>query len=252
MLQVAARHAVPVRPTAEVTLVDWDRSEAEDKVVAAALYESVHAADADLMELVRSLTEEEKDRIFDAYVGKRTNRRHKPGRAFERISYRFDVLSDYGGFRDLQRHRMLTIEWQRLTTAHGYVLPPEVAEIGDHEAQWVRAMDEAARLYEALCSAHGEQVAQYAVPFAFRVRFMMQMNAREAFHLLELRSQRQGHPNYRRICQEMHRQIRDVAGHRRIARAMQFVDYEDYDLERLEAERHAENRLRRAADAAAR
>ena len=82
-------------------------------------------------------------------------------------------------------------------------------------------------------------MAQYAVPFAFRLRYSMQMNAREAFHLLELRSQQAGHPAYRRIAQEMHRLIRDQAGHRVIADAMSYVDHETYDLARLESERRA-------------
>lgn len=246
MESIASAYNIPARSTDEVTLVDWDREHGEDKIIAAALYESSHTGDADLLPFVSTLSEEEKDRIFDAYVGKRTNRRHKPGRAFERIGYRFDVLSDYGGFRDLQRHRMLTIEWQRLTTSHGYVTPGEVADLGQHTEPWHRAMAEARTLYDRLVKEVGAQVAQYAVPFAYRLRFMLQMNAREAMHLIELRSQRQGHPNYRRICQQMHRLIRDVAGHHRIAGAMQFVDHDEYDLERLEAERHAENRARQA------
>jgi thymidylate synthase ThyX len=88
----------------------------------------------------------------------------------------------------------------------------------------------------------GRDVAQYAVPFAYRVRFVMQLNAREAFHLLELRTARGGHEAYRRICREMHRQIRDVAGHAAIADAMRFVDHADYGLARLEGERRAEQR----------
>ena len=82
-------------------------------------------------------------------------------------------------------------------------------------------------------------VAQYAVPFANRVRFYMNMNAREAFHMLELRTQQGGHPDYRAVCQEMHRQIRDIAGHTRIAEAMEYVDHHNYDLARLETERRA-------------
>jgi thymidylate synthase ThyX len=249
MADTAAKSDLLMRPADEVTLVDWDRDRGEDKIAAAALYEAGHAADADLLAFVGTLSEDEKDRIFQGYLGNRTNRRHKPGRAFERISYRFDILSDYGGFRDLQRHRMLTIEWQRLTTKHGYVMPDEVAELGDHQSRWRQAMDAAAETHELIRRSVGEQVAQYVVPFAYRVRFMMQMNAREAFHLIELRSQRQGHPNYRRICQEMHRQIGEVAGHLRVARAMKFVDYEEYDLERLESERRSASRVGQAMDA---
>ena len=68
----------------------------------------------EVLRRVRALGAEDRRAIMRAYVGERTNRRHRPGRAFERTDYRFDVVSDYGAFRDLQRHRMLTIEWQDL------------------------------------------------------------------------------------------------------------------------------------------
>ena len=71
----------------------------------------------------------------------------------------------------------------------------------------------------------------------------MQMNAREAMHLCELRSSPQGHPSYRRVAQEMHRLIAEQAGHRAIAAAMRYVDHGTYDLERLDAERAAEARV---------
>ena len=179
--------------------------------------------------------------MIAALVGDRRNRRHKPGRAFERVTYRFDVLSDYGNFRDLQRHRMLTIEWQRLTARHGFITPDEIVETGQG-ALWEEAMERGARLYETIRSELGPDVAQYVVPFAYKIRYMMQMNVREAFHLIELRTQPAGHPGYRRVCQEMHRLIRDVAGHHSVADAMRFVDYSNPDLERLEAERRAEQK----------
>ena len=127
-----------------------------------------------------------------AYVGERANRRHKPGRAFERTGYRFDVLADYGAFRDLQRHRMLTIEWQPLTPDHGYVTPGAVDDAG--VAERVRRGDGALgrALRRAGADAFPAQAA-YAVSLAYRMRYVMQMNAREAMHLLELRTGPQGH-----------------------------------------------------------
>ena len=172
-------------------------------------------------------------------VGERSNRRHKPGRAMERTAYRFDVLCDFGAFRDLQRHRMLTLEWQRLGTRLGYDTPPDIVEAG-HAPAWVGVMDRAGELYEKTRDQLGADVAQYVVPFAFNIRFMMEMSPREAFHLIELRTQPAGHIAYRRVCQEMHRQIRDVAGHHLVAEAMKYVDYSDVDLERLQSERRAE------------
>jgi hypothetical protein len=162
----------------------------------------------------------------------------------ERSDYRFDILCDYGIFRDLQRHRILSLDWQRLGTAHGYVTPRSIGDI-DAEPAWHDAIGAAAELYGQLAVDLDPMVAQYAVPFAFRIRFYMQLNAREAFHLIELRTAQGGHPDYRRVCLEMHRLIRDQAGHTAIADAMSFVDASDVELGRLETERAAE--ARRAA-----
>jgi thymidylate synthase ThyX len=219
----------------EVTLTDFD-PDGEVKVVAAALYSSSDLPDDQLLAKARRMSAEERRAVLDAYIGHRANRRHKPGRAFERTRYRFDVLADYGAFRDLQRHRLLTLEWQRLTTAHGYVEPEAIEEAGAL-ADWRRVMDRSADLHDALV-AHGLlHAAAYAVAMAYRVRFYMDMNAREAMHVIELRTSPQGHPSYRRICQRMHRAIAEVAGHRAIAAAMQFADHSAVELERLQAER---------------
>ncbi|GIT46779.1 MAG: hypothetical protein Ct9H300mP12_13640 [Acidimicrobiales bacterium] len=134
----------------------------------------------------RSMTVEERLTVLRAMVGERTNRRHRPGRALERPSYRFDVLSDYGAFRDLQRHRMMTIDWQRLSPDHGYVRPPEVDEAGAG-GRFDSAMERSRDLHDALLEPFPDQ-ASYAVSLAFRVRYLMHMNAREAMHVLELRS----------------------------------------------------------------
>jgi thymidylate synthase ThyX len=230
-------------PQEEVTLSDFD-PEGEVKVVAAALYAASTLPDDQLLGVARRMSAEERRQVLDGYVGARGNRRHKPGRAFERTSYRFDILGDYGSFRDLQRHRLLTLEWQRLSTAHGYVMPEAVADAGG-QADWERVMDESAAVWEAIATAGMPEVAAYAVSMAYRVRFTMQMNAREAMHVIELRTMPQGHPSYRRICQAMHRLIAEQAGHRGIASAMRFADHSEVALERLEAERAAERRRQR-------
>jgi thymidylate synthase ThyX len=221
----------------EVSLVDWD-PEAETKLAAASLYAATDLPDDQLLAHVRSLSDADRAALISAYVGERTNRRHKPGRAMERSYYRFDILSDYGAFRDLQRHRMLTLEWQRISPTHGYVTPSSITDLAATQ-RWEEAMERAAGLYGRIAASHGAVVAQYAVPFAYKVRYVMEMNAREAFHLLELRSQQAGHPDYRRVAQQMHRLIREEAGHRLIADAMSYVDHDSYDLARLDSERRA-------------
>ncbi len=226
-------------PRQTVTLVDWD-PEAEEKIVAAALYSASDLPEDQILEKVKTMPDEDRLRILRAYAGERGNRRHKPGRALERAHYRFEVFSDYGAFRDLQRHRMLTIEWQDLTPVHGYEIPAEVEEAG-LASVFREAMSRSADLWARLDPQLHAQ-AQYAVCMAYRVRYVMEMNAREAMHLIELRSSPQGHPSYRRIAREMHRQIAEVAGHRAVAEMMKYVDFGDVDLERLEAERRAERK----------
>ena len=224
----------------EVTLTDFD-PDGETRVVAAALYASTRLPDAQLQERARTMTAEQRAAVLRAYVGERANRRHKPGRAFERTSYRFDILGDYGAFRDLQRHRMLTLEWQPLSPHHGYLMADSVAEVGAAD-DWKRVMDRTAELYEAIENAGHTGIGSYAIPMAYRVRFYMDMNAREAMHTIELRTGPAGHPSYRRVCQTMHRLIAEQAGHTAIAEAMKYVDHGEVELERLEAEKAAEKR----------
>jgi thymidylate synthase ThyX len=243
--EAAARRVgdTPSASSAEVTLTDFD-PDGEQKVAAAALYTHSALPDDQLLTLVRGLAPDDRAAIIAAYVGRRENRRHKPGRAFERTSYRFDVLTDYGAFRDLQRHRLLTLEWQPLSTRHGFTEPAAIEEAGALD-DWRRVMEQSADLYEKLAAGGFREIAPYAVVMAYRVRFYMEMNAREAMHVIELRTAPQGHPAYRRVCQLMHRAIAEVAGHRAIAAAMQFADHSQVELERLQSERAIERKRNR-------
>ena len=223
-------------PGAEVTLADFD-PEGEVKVVAAALYPASALPLDRLLAAARGMTTEERIRVLRTCAGNRENRRHRPGRAFEHATYTFDVVSDYGAFRDLQRHRMLTVDWQELTTRHGYTPLSEAGAEAGAAADWRRVMDDSAALRERLAHRCSPAVAQYAVSMAYRIRFYMRMNAREAMHVVELRTTPQGHPAYRRICQRMHRLIAERAGHAAIAAAMTFADHSPVALERLASER---------------
>jgi thymidylate synthase ThyX len=232
----------PVAPSPEVTLVDFD-PDAEDKLLAAICYSRSTLSETVLLDRVRQLGADERASLIRAYVGDRENRRHRPGRAFERVDYRFDILSDYGAFRDLQRHRMLTIEWQPLTPNHGYTRPELVEEAGVG-GLFDETMERSARLFDDMRPRFPQQ-ASYAVSMAYRLRYVMQFNAREAMHMLELRSSPQGHPSYRRLALEMHRSIAEQAGHHAIAAAMSHMTTETPELERLASERHAEARRQR-------
>ncbi len=227
----------------EVTLSDFD-PEGEVKIVAAALYAVSDLPDETLIAAARRMTADQRAAVLRAYIGERSNRRHRPGRAFERTAYRFDVLTDYGAFRDLQRHRLLTLEWQPLTSRHGYT-EPEAIRVAGAGSDWDRVMDASAELHEALLAAGHRAASQYAVVMAYRVRFYMEMNAIEAMHLIELRTAQQGHPAYRRVCQRMHTLIGERAGHRAVADAMVFADHSEVELERLGSERALERKRER-------
>ena len=216
-----------------VTLVDWDPA-GEEKMLAAMLYPYADLPEHQIRQRVAAMTVGERVELVRAYAGDRTNRRHKPGRALERIGYRFDVLSDYGAFRDLQRHRLLTVEWQDLAPHHGFVRPESI-ESARVQHLFDDTMQRSADLYDVLVGAYPRQ-APYAVSMAYRIRYAMQFNAREAMHLIELRSSPQGHPSYRRLVQDMHRAIRDQAGHAAVAEMFRFVDLSDGEDGRLAAE----------------
>ena len=223
----------------EGRLVDFD-PDGERKVIAAICYAYSDASEDELARRVDLLGTDERRAILAAYVGERTNRRHRPGRAFERTGYRFDLLTDYGAFRDLQRHRMATVEWQDLGPVHGFAVPEAVVDAG-LDGAYRSSLERSAELYGALVDTF-PVAAPYAVALAFRIRYVIQCNAREAMHLIELRSGTQGHPSYRSVAHQMHRLIAEQAGHRLIAEAMRFVDHQDDGLGRLEAERRSEER----------
>jgi thymidylate synthase ThyX len=222
-----------------VRLVEFDPA-GEDKVLTAIAYPSLRIGEAEVARRVARLDADERARLLSAYVGERANRRHRPGRAFERAVYTFDVVSDYGAFRDLQRHRICTIVWQRLTPDLGVDLPPEVSAAGLGD-RYSRSVAQLADLYRALEPRFPPQ-APYAVSMAHRVRYAITMNARELMHLSELRSSPQGHPAYRAVAQRMHSLIAERAGHHGLAAAMRFVVHDDVDLGRLAAEQRSQAR----------
>lgn len=223
-----------------VELIDFD-PDGERKMVTAMLYPYSSLPERVLAQQVEAMSTDDRLRVIRAYTGDRRNRRHRPGRALERPFYRFDILADYGAFRDLQRHRTLTVEWQQLTPHHGFTRP-ELIDAAGVADRFDAVMERSALLFDTLEPAFGHQ-ASLAVALAYRVRFNLNLNARAAMHLLELRSTPQGHPAYRRVAQQMHHAIAHEAGHHAVAAMMEFVNHEDEaELERLESERRAEQR----------
>lgn len=193
----------------------------EDDLLAACLFEGADASEAEIRAGVGRLGPAERAELFAAMVGRRRNRRHRPGRGFEAVSYRFEIVSDYGAFRDLQRHRMLTCQWQSLTPDLGASPPDEVIEAGVG-AEYERALEISRAEYERLRDEGHAELAPYALCLGYRIRYVLDLNAREAMQLIELRSGREGHPTYRAVAQAMHDEI--AAVHPAVAGAMSHLD----------------------------
>jgi thymidylate synthase ThyX len=202
-----------------VELVHVDGS--EEDLLASCLFEAASVPETEIRARVDVLDLEERAALLAGMIGERRNRRHRPGRGFEALRYRYEIVSDYGGFRDLQRHRMLTCQWQRLGPDLGAGVPEEVREAGCGD-EYQRALDVSHAEYERLVDAGRHEAAQYAICLGFRIRYVLDLNAREAMHLIELRSGREGHPTYRAVAQAMHDRI--AAVHPMVARAMTHVD----------------------------
>ncbi|HEY2072220.1 MAG TPA: FAD-dependent thymidylate synthase [Gaiellaceae bacterium] len=198
----------------------------EDELLAALLFESTNVSEEEALRIVAGA---DRASLIRELVGDRENRRHRPGRGFETLRYRFEIVSDYGAFRDLQRHRLLTCQWQQLSPALGADVPHELVAAG-LGGEFERALDVSRGEYERLRGAGFGDEAPYALCLAFRIRYVLELDAREALHLIELRSGREGHPSYRAVAHEMRRAIADV--HPNVAAAMTFVD--DSTEERLE------------------
>jgi thymidylate synthase ThyX len=226
----------------DVRLIDYtDNKDALVKVVSAILYENAHGQSLyDIIKLVKSFTQEKIKEIIFAYTKFRGNRRHRPGRAFEMVEYLFEMFTNFGMFRDLHRHRILTIERQLLSTKHGYDIPKEVIYSGI-EKDFKDCMYLSDNVYRKLAKTMPYE-AQYAVNFAYKYAYFIKINLRELYHMVELRTIAQGHPDYRYICQEIYKKVNDV--HPLLTKGMKFVDLNRYELGRFETEKRSEMKRR--------
>jgi len=209
-------------------------------LLAALLFEAASVPEERTRDAIRNLDEDERAQLLGDLVGERRNRRHRPGRGFEALRYRFEIVSDYGAFRDLQRHRMLTSQWQSLTPDLGAGVPEEIDAAGAGDG-YRRALERSEAEFHRLEGAGLADAAPYALCLAYRIRFVLDLNAREAMQLIELRSGREGHPAYRAVAREMHAQI--AAVHPAVAAAMTHVDREtEPRLERILSEIRTQSR----------
>jgi thymidylate synthase ThyX len=232
------REAEPdARPSVRLLHVDGD----EDALLAALLFEAAGVGEEETRIRLAALSPAERSELLSDLVGVRANRRHRPGRGFEALRYRFEIVSDYGAFRDLQRHRMLTVQWQRLTPYLGAGVPDEVRAAGCGDL-YRHALDVSRAEWERLVGEGREREALYALSLGYRIRYVLDLNAREAMQLIELRSGREGHPSYRAVAHEMHRLVAQV--HPAVAGAMTHVDTEaEPRLERILSEMRTQAKI---------
>ena len=227
--------------TEAATLVDyWPKNEL--LLVPDMLYEYCNMSLEQLQTEVNSWPYDRKAEVLKAYMGERLNRRHRPGRALEKAHYSWDLLCDYGIFRDLQRHRMVDdMNWQLLTPRYGYEVPKLVEE-ADLTEEFENCFDISLKLYSYLQKSGYDLEAQYATLLGHKMRWKVTYNAREAFHIHELRTTPQGHPGYRKLVLQMHEKLAEV--HPLLAESMKFVNQdEDPKLTRLAAERYTQFKL---------
>lgn len=224
-----------------VTLTSvWPRKELD--LVPHMLYEASGRALQEIENEVAKWPIDRKIEVFNTYMGERLNRRHKPGRALEQAHYTWDLVCDYGIFRDLQRHRMVDdLQWQALTPRYGYEIPDLVEEAGLSDL-FEKCFDLSAKLYSVLQEEGYGYEAQYATLLGHRMRWKLTLNARASFHFHELRTAPQGHPGYRKLVLQMHEKLAEV--HPMLAEHMRFVNQdEDPELTRLAAERATQYKL---------
>ena len=237
--EIAKKEIKPNPITGSFTkLVEFESENvAINKTITSIMYEqSPSTSYENILQQVKKISKENKIKIINEFVKMRKNRRHRPSRAFENIFYTFDLCNNFGMFRDMHRHRALTLERQLLTTDHGYSMPNEIKVLGI-EKDFRDCMGKAKETFEKIRKKHPDQ-GQYVVNFGYNYPYFMKFNIREACHLLELRTVPQGHADYRKVAQQMFEQISKV--HPNLSKIMRYVDMKEYDLERFESEKRTE------------
>ncbi|HHZ78819.1 MAG TPA: hypothetical protein EYM80_10745 [Deltaproteobacteria bacterium] len=223
--------------TESVCLIDYD-PEAENKLLSALLYSHSGLPLQQIRNSVSTMPEKEKAKLIEHTIDLRDHRRHKPERGLEMAFYTFDILGDYGMYRDLQRHRILTQERQPLTTRFGYDTPEEIEDAG-LGTEYHETMARSAEAFETIAKDFPNE-AQYVVPMSYNIRWYVHINLRALIWLTEIRSTPQGHTGYRRIAQEMFRRVEEAQP--LLAKYMKFVDLNEYSLGRLSAEQRQEDK----------
>ena len=224
-----------------VRLVSYDaQQDALDTVVAGLLYENSGNTFEDLRRIVSErMSDQQKHDIVRTFAGLRKSRRQRPPRAFELVSYVFDMVNNFGMFRDMHRHRILTLQRQLLDAKHGFDVPPELEDTGCSR-EFAECMKRSGEAYEQMAKTDTAR-AQYVVNFAYRYQYMMRVNLRELCHLVELRTLPQGHQDYRDTARRMYEQVCDI--HPTLSQIMKFVDTKIYRMGRIGPEKRTMSKI---------
>jgi thymidylate synthase ThyX len=236
-LSVALFKDVPIEMVPEVVLIEDRVEDYTINLLANIIFPYVQHSTMQIRNIVRALPEEEKNKILSTVLGERKSKRDRPPRAFEYgYPINFDVVTGFAEYRDLQRHRMLTQQRQDMNVSLGYSVPEEIEEMGKGEVVQ-ECFERSESLHSDLIKAGLVREAQYAPLFNHFIRWNMGMNLREMGHLTELRSQKAGHPKYRRTVQVMAKLY--LKRHPEMGSVLKFVDYNDYDQGITRAEQEA-------------
>ncbi len=239
-----ASKQIPPTPSSSnengVRLIDYDKDSLV-KVVAAILFSSTNHSLIDLQEYVRKLPPHEVEKILNSIGNLREGRRDKSPRGLEHAVFTFEIVSDFGAYRDLQRHRMLTQERQLLNCDLGYYVPEEILGT-EMEKQYRNAIEVAKKAYDRISKKFPEE-GQYIVPMAYNIRWYFCVNLRSLQWLCELRSSPHGHITYRKIAQSMAHQVFEVTPE--FKTFFKFVNFDGCDLGRLNHEIQSENKKKR-------
>jgi thymidylate synthase ThyX len=224
---------IPVDDAPATTLVPFELRNGEEYLLAHMLYGYTQHPFKQLHRFVHHLNEATRTRIKTTYIGNRQTRRDRPGRALEAgYTYTFDLYADYGTYKDLMRHRMNTQMRQPFSPEHGIVIPTDLKDAG-FTYKIMECQEKVLKLYRTIYADLGD-VASYVTLHGNKVRWIMGFNDREAMHMLELRTTKQGHPQYRKLCQQIHQEIQKIDPWR--AGIMNFVDHNSYDSARGDSE----------------
>ena len=218
---------VAIESAPEVVLLEDKDEDYSINLLASMIFPFVQHSTRQIRGIVRALPEDKRQEILSVYVGERRSKRDRPGRGLEYgYPINFDIVAGFAEYRDLQRHRMLTQQRQDMGVLLGYSIPEEIQEIGQGEAAQ-ECFERAESLYNDLLRAGMRTEAQYASLFNHFIRWNMGMNLRELGHFTELRTQKAGHPKYRRVCQTMTKLY--LQRHPEMESVLKFVDHNDYD-----------------------